>query len=77
VPGFCTTLCAGDADCAANRWTAGQTFCGLPAAPVCVPLIADGSPCDVDAHCASQHCVAPSDPDAGTGKTCTPVGVTP
>ena len=77
VPGFCTTLCAGDADCGANRWTAGQTFCGLPTAPVCVPLIADGGACDVDAHCASQHCVAPADPDAGTGKTCSPVGGTP
>jgi hypothetical protein len=51
--GNCTIVCTGDEDCETNRWTGGQSFC---ASSFCVPLIADGDPCDVDKHCASGMC---------------------
>jgi hypothetical protein len=78
VFGLCTTLCAGDQDCADNRFTAGQTFCAVPDAPICVPLIADGEACDKDSHCASQHCLDSPGPDGGPPtKTCSVTGGSP
>ena len=35
VLGHCTTLCQTNDDCEADRWTAGQSFCGNG---VCLPL---------------------------------------
>jgi hypothetical protein len=56
----CTTLCQKDADCEANRWTAGQGFCG---GSVCLPFgsLPKGSPCASDEQCESNSCVASSD----------------
>jgi hypothetical protein len=55
TPNRCTTLCQTDADCAADRWTAGQSFC---AGSVCAPLLPTGAPCQADSQCQSQLCPA-------------------
>jgi hypothetical protein len=69
TPGLCTALCASDADCAGNRWTAGG-WCGSEA-PICLPPQAAGLPCTRASMCASGLCVdAPGDPDGGVQKIC-------
>jgi hypothetical protein len=56
TPGFCTTLCVSDGDCAANRWTSGGG-CALPEAPICVPPPGDvGATCFLNAMCTSGVC---------------------
>jgi hypothetical protein len=55
---FCTALCQSDADCDANRWTAGQSFCQ---ASLCIPKLANGKPCATSNQCQSNIC---------TGGTC-------
>jgi len=55
-PGICTTLCGGPDDCAQDRWTAGQSYCGLPDAPVCLPLLADGDDCTRAEQCQTGFC---------------------
>jgi hypothetical protein len=67
VPGHCTRICATDADCDKNKWTAGQSYCGAPAVPLCLPLQADGEACESERQCASKICAPP---DAGMPKTC-------
>jgi hypothetical protein len=52
-PTRCTTLCQTDADCTADRWTAGQSFC---AGSVCAPLLPAGAPCQADTQCQSKLC---------------------
>jgi hypothetical protein len=59
VPGNCTRLCTTDADCEGNKWTAGQSYCGAPATPVCLPLMADGAACESERQCASKVCEPP------------------
>jgi len=54
-PKFCTTLCQADADCDANRWTAGQSFCS---SPICVPKLAAQKPCQSNNQCQSNKCTA-------------------
>ena len=54
-PKFCTALCQTDADCDANRWTAGQSFC-LGASSICVPKIAAGNACQASNQCQSNDC---------------------
>jgi hypothetical protein len=54
-PTICTTLCQSDADCDANRWTAGQSFC---TASICVPLLAKDKPCQTANQCLSKTCTA-------------------
>jgi hypothetical protein len=66
--GNCTRLCATDADCDKNKWTAGQSYCGAPSVPVCLPLEDDGADCDADRQCASKVCATP--PGSGMSKTC-------
>ncbi len=53
--GHCTTLCQTNDDCEADRWTAGQSFCGNG---VCLPLRDGGAPCTADGQCASKVCHA-------------------
>jgi hypothetical protein len=55
-PGACTIVCTSDSDCQQNRWTAGSSYCGSPALPVCLPLRDDGTACDADNQCSSKHC---------------------
>jgi hypothetical protein len=64
----CTTLCQKDADCEANRWTAGQGFCG---GSICLPFgsLPDGSPCSTAKQCSSTTCLATSDM-SGAPTTC-------
>lgn len=59
TPGFCTPVCTSDADCTSNRWTGGAAYCGGAALPVCIPLAADGAPCEADKQCQSQTCAVP------------------
>lgn len=54
-PGLCTTLCQTDADCNADRWTAGQSYCSTSAS-ICLPLVAPGQPCQADNQCQSKVC---------------------
>jgi hypothetical protein len=68
VPGHCTKLCASDAVCEKNKWTAGQSYCGAPTVPICLPLGQDGDECEADKQCASKTCAVP--PGTGTAKTC-------
>jgi hypothetical protein len=67
-PGHCTHLCASDADCDKDKWTTGQSFCGAPALPVCLPLLADGQACAADGQCQTKTCTLP--PVSGMPKTC-------
>jgi hypothetical protein len=53
APTFCTTFCQVDADCDANRWTAGQSFC---LSSVCVPKLAAGQPCQRANQCQTNIC---------------------
>ena len=64
---ICTTLCQTDADCNADRWTAGQSFCAP--AGVCAPLLAGGQKCLANDQCQSKSCQLP-DGGASAG-TCT------
>jgi hypothetical protein len=57
--GSCTRLCASDADCEKDKWTTGQSYCGAPSKPVCLPLGADGAACPAAKQCASQVCAKP------------------
>ena len=52
-PTICTTFCQTDADCDANRWTAGQSFC---TASICVPRLASGKQCGSSSQCQSKVC---------------------
>jgi hypothetical protein len=54
----CTTLCQKDGDCEANRWTAGQGFCG---GAVCLPFnfLPDGAPCARAEQCKANKCEPP------------------
>jgi hypothetical protein len=70
VVGHCTTLCQTDDDCAADRWTAGQSFCG---AGVCLPLQAGGAACATDGQCQSKRC-QPDSASSGGGNVCAEVG---
>ncbi|HVV52807.1 MAG TPA: hypothetical protein VHO06_24310 [Polyangia bacterium] len=65
---ICTTLCQTDADCAADRWTAGQSFCA--ASGVCAPLLGGGKPCLSNSQCQSNSCQQAADAGAGAGGTC-------
>jgi hypothetical protein len=67
-PGLCTHLCASEADCSGDVWTAGQAYCGAPSLPVCLPLMDDGADCEADRQCASKVCAMP--PGSGMTKTC-------
>jgi hypothetical protein len=64
-PGLCTALCANDADCFANRFIGGQSYCAAPTAPFCLPLQDDGTDCADKKQCASSTCTAGK---CGTGK---------
>jgi hypothetical protein len=55
APTICTALCQTDADCEANRWTAGQSFCTNS---VCVPKFGAGKPCQAADQCQSGVCTA-------------------
>jgi hypothetical protein len=66
--GNCTTLCQTDADCDADRWTAGQAYCA--SAGVCAPLVAGGSPCQSDDQCQTKVCLLPPDGGTSTSATC-------
>ena len=67
-PDRCTTLCQTDADCAADRWTAGQSFC---AGSVCAPLLPGGIDCQTDGQCQSKLCQPPAAGSmSGTSSTC-------
>ncbi len=52
-PTICTAVCQTDADCDANRWTAGQSFC---TSSICVPRLAAGKPCATANQCQSKTC---------------------
>jgi hypothetical protein len=68
-PGNCTHVCASDADCDNDVWTTGQSYCGAPAAPFCLPLLDDGQPCLAAKQCTSKTCELP--PQSGAAiKTC-------
>jgi hypothetical protein len=71
-PGHCTHLCASDADCNNDVWTAGQSYCGAPSLPVCLPLGADGDACTAPNQCASKSCAVPAGSGSmgTTAKTC-------
>jgi hypothetical protein len=64
--GNCTTLCQTDADCEADRWTAGQSFCAPQG--VCAPLLAGGKQCLSNNQCQSKSCQMTA--DAGVVWTC-------
>lgn len=68
-PGHCTHLCATDADCDNDVWTAGQAYCGAPTLPVCLPLGQAGDPCTADNQCALKTCAMPAASSSMT-KTC-------
>jgi hypothetical protein len=68
-PGNCTRLCTTDADCEMNKWTTGQTYCGAPDVPVCLPLLDDGKPCLAAKQCQSKTCTMPEASSSMT-KTC-------
>jgi hypothetical protein len=70
VLGHCTVLCQTDADCQADRWTAGQSFCGPG---VCLPLQAGGAPCTANGQCQSKLC-QPDTTTSGGGNVCAEVG---
>jgi hypothetical protein len=65
----CSTLCQTDKDCEANRWSAGQGFCG---GTVCLPFgaLPDGAPCMKDSWCSSGACAAPPGSPPETPPTC-------
>jgi hypothetical protein len=63
APGFCTAICANDADCAGNRWLEGNAFC---AGSVCVPKQADGKACARNTQCATGVCTIAAGASAGT-----------
>jgi hypothetical protein len=63
---ICTTLCQKDADCDADRWTAGQSFCAPSG--VCAPLQAGGAKCLSSNQCQSKNCQMTA--DAGPVGTC-------
>ncbi|HVR61697.1 MAG TPA: hypothetical protein VMU50_07340 [Polyangia bacterium] len=65
TPGLCTSLCASDQDCTGNRFIGDQGYCGLPAAPLCLPLKDDGAACVDSKECKSKACAASK---CGTGK---------
>ncbi len=70
TPGLCTKLCQTDADCNADRWTAGQSYC-LTGASICVPLAASGQPCTANDQCASKVCAPPAaGSTSGSTSTC-------
>ncbi|HMF41919.1 MAG TPA: hypothetical protein VKQ32_14695 [Polyangia bacterium] len=54
---ICTALCQTDADCDANRWTAGQAFC---ANSICLPKLGSSRPCQTSNQCQSNVCSAGS-----------------
>jgi hypothetical protein len=54
---ICTTLCQTNADCNADRWTAGQSFCAPSG--VCAPLLAGGQKCLANDQCQSKNCQLP------------------
>lgn len=61
---ICSVPCTSDADCDANRLTAGSSFCEVPPEMlegICRHAGETGAPCTRDAHCASRHCK----PDVG------------
>jgi hypothetical protein len=64
---ICTTLCQTEKDCEANRWTAGESFCG---GTVCLPFgaLPAGAPCAKDSWCESGTCTPPAAPN--TPGTC-------
>jgi hypothetical protein len=66
-PGNCTHLCASDAECENDIWTAGS-YCGAPDVSWCLPLIDDGQPCSADKQCKTKTCAVP--PVSGMTKTC-------
>jgi len=68
-PGNCTHLCASDADCDNDVWTTGQSYCGAPDLPVCLPTNADATPCTADNQCQSKTCAMPMASSSMT-KTC-------
>jgi hypothetical protein len=72
--GNCTTLCQTDADCEADRWTAGQSFCANPPG-VCMPLLAGGKACASNSQCQSNVCQPAADGGAAAAGTC--AGPTP
>ena len=63
---ICTTLCQKDADCNADRWTAGQSFCAPSG--VCAPLQAGGAKCLAANQCQSKNCQMTA--DGGPVGTC-------
>jgi hypothetical protein len=65
---ICTTLCQTDADCNADRWTAGQSFC-VPSG-VCAPLLGGGKPCLSSDQCQSKSCQHSADGGATAAGTC-------
>jgi len=71
VPGrkLCTTLCQNDADCAANRFSAGLSFCG---GAVCLPFgsLPEGSPCAKNEQCSNKLECKPSAAMSGGPPTC-------
>jgi hypothetical protein len=54
-PSICTTSCATDADCDANRLTGKGGFCELESG-ICRRRGHTGLPCSRDAHCYSGRC---------------------
>jgi hypothetical protein len=69
-PRICTSLCADDADCGKNRWSAAGYCQELKdmGIKLCLGPRAAGAACDRDAQCTSKKCVARPD---GT-RACTP-----
>jgi hypothetical protein len=65
---ICTTLCQTDADCNADRWTAGQSFCAPSG--VCAPLLGGGKPCLSSDQCQSKSCQHSADGGATAAGTC-------
>jgi hypothetical protein len=55
APTICTQACQMDEDCTADRWTAGQSFCGPTS--LCTPPQAGGKPCTKNSGCQSKNCL--------------------
>jgi hypothetical protein len=59
-PSVCSGGCASDADCAANRWIAGDGWCGKDLNnPSCLPahILPNEAACPTDLACKSGNCV--------------------
>ena len=61
----CSTVCATDDDCNADRWSANLSYCS--SSSICAPLLAGGVPCAGADQCQSRVCASAG---AGAVDTC-------